>query len=141
MGHFERKKGLFGTRAGQCYGWGELSWASVWGESCGPNPKPPRAAISTPMADREDRALSNTKAFPIVSYAAHCWCPDGERPLLSSLDGPGCGGQELAIPLWVPTKGFQLVDVNLMADRLGRTTQVTRTGIYFDSFAFKKIHT
>ena len=50
MGHFERKKGLFGTRAGQCYGWGELSWASVWGESCGPNPKPPRAAISTPMA-------------------------------------------------------------------------------------------
>ena len=72
MGDFERKKGLFGTRAGQCYGWGELSWASVWGESCGPNPKPPRAAISTPMADRVDRALSTTKAFPIVSYAAHC---------------------------------------------------------------------
>ena len=141
MGDFERKKGLFGTQAGQCYGWGELSWASVWGESCGRNPKPPRAAISTPMADREDQALSNTKAVPIVSYAAHCWCPDGERPLVSSLDGPGCGGQELAIPLWVPTKGFQLVDVNLMADRLGRTTQVTRTGIYFGRLAFKKIHT
>ena len=120
---------------------GELPWASVWGESCGPNPKPPRAAISTPMANRVDRALSNTKAFPIVNYAAHCWCPDGERPLLSSLDGPGCGGQELAIPLWVPTKGFQLVDVNLMADRLGRTAQVTRTGIHFGRFGFKKIHT
>ena len=94
-----------------------------------------------PTADRVDRALSNTKAFPIVSYAAHCWCPDGERPLLASLDGPGCGGQELAIPLWVPIKGFQLVDVNLMADRLGRTTQVTRIGIYFGRFVFKKIHT
>ena len=57
------------------------------------------------------------------------------------LDGPGCGAQEPAIPLWVPTKGFQLVDVNLMADRLGRTTQLTRTGIYFGRLAFKKIHT
>ena len=36
------------------------------------------------------------------------------------------------------TKGFQLVDVNLMADRLGRTTQVTRTGIYFGRLVFKK---
>ena len=30
--------------------------------------------------DREDRALPNTKAFPIVIYAAHCWCPGGEGP-------------------------------------------------------------
>ena len=65
----------------------------------------------------------------------------GNDPFCPLSTDRGCGGQELAIPLWVPTKGFQLVDVNLMADRLGRTTQVTRTGIYFGRLAFKKIHT